>query len=76
MGAGGGQKSKMADFVIELSESDIKGACLKRKIVSENAVDDLRRWLLCRGFTSNKSDTKKSLCTRYLSTVILVVCVV
>jgi len=60
----GDENFKMAEFLVELKETDVRGAILKRSNVPENSSDDLRRWLLCRGFSSNNSESKKSLVTR------------
>ena len=54
----------MADAIVLLRESDVKGAKLKFKQVEKNTEAVLRRWLECRGFTTPKKANKNSIIRR------------
>ena len=50
---------KMADFIVENLIEHVQGAKLKRQHTSEKKVEDLRRWLICRGFSSKQIRIQK-----------------
>ena len=55
----------MAEAIIYLTEDDISGAKLPQKSIENNSVDDLKRWLLCRGLSSRNSESHAVLIKRY-----------
>ena len=55
----------MAEAIIYLTEDDVSGAKLPQKSIENNSVDDLKRWLLCRGLSSRNSESHAVLIKRY-----------
>ena len=64
------ESPNMADALVWLREGDVKGAKLPQTSVEKNTIDDLRRWLECRGLTSQKKESHAALVRRY-GTVLL-----
>ncbi len=56
--------SNMADFLVKLSERDVAGAILPEKVIEDNTVEDLKRWIETRGFTVGKKESKCKLLKR------------
>ena len=56
--------SNMADFLVKLQESDVAGAILPQKVLEDNTVEDLKRWIETRGFTVGKKESKCKLLKR------------
>jgi hypothetical protein len=54
----------MADFLVKLSERDVAGAILPEKVIEDNTVEDLKRWIETRGFTVGKKESKCKLLKR------------
>ena len=55
----------MAEAIIYLTEEDVSGAKLPQKSIENNSVDDLKRWLLCRGLSSRNSESPAVLIKMY-----------
>ena len=55
----------MAEAIIYLTEEDVSGAKQPQKSIENNSVDDLKRWLLCRGLSSRNSESHAVLIKRY-----------
>ena len=54
----------MADFLVKLQESDVAGAILTQKVLEDNTVEDLKRWIETRGLTVGKKESKRKLLKR------------
>ena len=54
----------MAHVLVQLRESDVKGAVLPLQVVEDNELRNLVRWLKCRGVTANTTASIKSLADR------------
>jgi hypothetical protein len=50
--------------LVKLSERDVAGAILPEKVIEDNTVEDLKRWIETRGFTVGKKESKCKLLKR------------
>ena len=53
----------MVEVIVQLRESDVKGAILPLSVVEANEPRDLVRLLECSGFTANTTASKNPLLT-------------
>ncbi|KAG0721598.1 hypothetical protein GWK47_046176 [Chionoecetes opilio] len=56
-----GKSTAMAEYRVVLREIDIPGAILPCSVLVDNTREDLRRWLICRGFSTRKTESQQNL---------------